>query len=63
MHNKILEIKNFSKTYPGGKRAVDGLSLDIFAGIYTGLSVRTGRGRLLPFALFREYCSLTKAKF
>ena len=34
MHNKILEIKNFSKTYPGGKRAVDGLSLDIFEDYY-----------------------------
>ena len=32
MEKKILEIKNFSKTYAGNKRAVDHLSLDVCAG-------------------------------
>ena len=45
MHNKILEIKNFSKTYPGGKRAVDGLSLDIFAGDIYGFIGQNGAGK------------------
>ncbi len=45
MHNKILQIKNFSKTYPGGKRAVDGLSLDIFAGDIYGFIGQNGAGK------------------
>ena len=45
MQNKILEIKNFSKTYPGGKRAVDGLSLDICAGDIYGFIGQNGAGK------------------
>ena len=45
MQNKILELKNFSKTYPGGKRAVDGLSLDICAGDIYGFIGQNGAGK------------------
>ena len=45
MQNKFLEIKNFSKTYHGGKRAVDGLSLDICAGDIYGFIGQNGAGK------------------
>ena len=32
MKEKILEIRNLSKSYGKGKKAVDDLSLDVYAG-------------------------------
>ena len=45
MEKKILEIKNFSKTYAGNKRAVDHLSLDVCAGDIYGFIGQNGAGK------------------
>ena len=45
MEKKILEIKNFSKTYAGNKRAVDHLSLDVCAGDIYGFIGQNGVGK------------------
>lgn len=41
----MLEIKNFSKTYKGGKRAVDNLSLTVNAGDIYGFIGHNGAGK------------------
>ncbi|MCL2415646.1 MAG: ABC transporter ATP-binding protein [Defluviitaleaceae bacterium] len=41
----MLEIKNFSKTYSGGKRAVDNLSLKVEAGDIYGFIGHNGAGK------------------
>ena len=41
----VLSIRNFSKTYRGGKRAVAGLSLDICAGDIFGFIGHNGAGK------------------
>lgn len=41
----MLEIKNFSKTYKGGKKAVDHLSLEIKAGDIYGFIGHNGAGK------------------
>ena len=43
--NSILEIKDFTKTYSGGKRAVDGLSLTVQAGDIYGFIGHNGAGK------------------
>lgn len=45
METKILEIKNFSKTYAGNKKAVDKLSLDVCAGDIYGFIGQNGAGK------------------
>lgn len=41
----MLEIRDFSKTYPGGKRAVDHLSLSVEAGDIFGFIGHNGAGK------------------
>ncbi len=41
----MLEIKNFSKTYRGGKRAVDNLTLNVNAGDIYGFIGHNGAGK------------------
>lgn len=41
----MLEFINFSKTYPGGKRAVDGLNLNIESGDIYGFIGHNGAGK------------------
>ena len=41
----MLSIKNFSKTYKSGKKAVDGLSLEIMAGDIYGFIGHNGAGK------------------
>lgn len=41
----MLHIEHFSKTYPGGKRAVDDLSLDVDAGEIFGFIGHNGAGK------------------
>ncbi|NCE66033.1 ABC transporter ATP-binding protein [Pseudoflavonifractor sp. 524-17] len=41
----MLHIEDFSKTYPGGKRAVDGLSLHVPAGAIFGFIGHNGAGK------------------
>lgn len=41
----MLEIRNFSKTYKGGKRAVDGLSLTVEPGHIVGFIGHNGAGK------------------
>ena len=41
----MLHIEHFSKTYPGGKRAVDDLSLDVGAGEIYGFIGHNGAGK------------------
>lgn len=41
----MLAFKNFSKTYPGGKRAVDGLTLTVEAGDIYGFIGHNGAGK------------------
>ena len=41
----MLHIEHFSKTYPGGKRAVDDLSLDVGAGEIFGFIGHNGAGK------------------
>ena len=41
----VLSIRNFSKTYRGGKRAVVDLSLDICAGDIFGFIGHNGAGK------------------
>ena len=41
----MLEFRNFSKTYKGGKRAVDGLSLHVEAGDIYGFIGHNGAGK------------------
>lgn len=43
--NSILEIKDFTKTYSGGKKAVDGLSLNVKAGDIYGFIGHNGAGK------------------
>lgn len=43
--NSILEIKDFTKTYSGGKKAVDGLSLNVQAGDIYGFIGHNGAGK------------------
>lgn len=43
--NIMLEFRNFSKTYKGGKRAVDGLSLHVEAGDIYGFIGHNGAGK------------------
>lgn len=45
MEMPVLSIRNFSKTYRGGKRAVAGLSLDICAGDIFGFIGHNGAGK------------------
>lgn len=45
MENKILEIKNLSKSYGKDKKAVDGLSLDVYAGDIYGFIGQNGAGK------------------
>jgi len=41
----MLKIKDLTKTYPGGKRAVDGLSLDVKPGEICGFIGHNGAGK------------------
>jgi ABC-2 type transport system ATP-binding protein len=41
----MLEIRGFSKTYPGGKKAVDNLNLSIESGDICGFIGRNGAGK------------------
>ena len=41
----MLSFENFSKTYPGGKRAVDGLTLHVEAGDIYGFIGHNGAGK------------------
>ena len=43
--NNILEIKNFTKVYTGGKKAVDGLNLSVAAGDVFGFIGHNGAGK------------------
>ena len=45
MENKILEIKNLSKSYGKDKKAVDGLSLVVYAGDIYGFIGQNGAGK------------------
>ncbi len=45
MENKILEIRNLSKSYGKDKKAVDGLSLDVYAGDIYGFIGQNGAGK------------------
>ena len=45
MENKILEIKNLSKSYGKDKKAVDGLSLDVYVGDIYGFIGQNGAGK------------------
>ncbi len=45
MGNNILEIKDFSKSYSGGKKAVDNLSLTLQAGDIYGFIGHNGAGK------------------
>ncbi len=45
MEKSVLHISHFSKTYPGGKRAVDDLSLDVCAGDIYGFIGQNGAGK------------------
>ena len=45
MEMPVLSIRNFSKTYRGGKRAVADLSLDICAGDIFGFIGHNGAGK------------------
>ena len=42
----MLEIRHFSKTYAGGKRAVDDLSLTVEAGSIYGFIGPNGAGKI-----------------
>ncbi len=42
----MLEIRNFTKTYKGGKRAVSGLNLHVEAGDIYGFIGHNGAGRV-----------------
>lgn len=42
---KVLEIRNLSKTFPGGKKAVDDLSLSVEAGDIFGFIGHNGAGK------------------
>ncbi len=41
----MLEIRNFTKTYKGGKRAVSGLNLHVEAGDIYGFIGHNGAGK------------------
>lgn len=41
----MLEIKHLTKIYPGGKKAVDGLSLNVRAGEICGFIGANGAGK------------------
>ncbi len=41
----MLSIKNFSKSYKGGKKAVDNLSLEVEAGDIYGFIGHNGAGK------------------
>lgn len=45
MAQKILEIKNFSKTYGGGKKAADNINLTVEAGDIYGFIGHNGAGK------------------
>ena len=45
MQDKILEISHFSKSYSATKRAVDDLSLDVYAGDIYGFIGQNGAGK------------------
>ena len=45
MKEKILEIRNLSKSYGKGKKAVDDLSLDVYAGDIYGFIGQNGAGK------------------
>lgn len=51
----ILEIKNFSKTYKGNKKAVDNLSITVEAGDIYGFIGHNGAGKT---TLIRLICGL-----
>ena len=42
---KILQISHLSKTYGKGKKAVDDLSLDVYAGDIYGFIGQNGAGK------------------
>ena len=43
--NSVLSIRNFSKRYKGGKKAVDGLTLEVCAGDIFGFIGHNGAGK------------------
>ena len=43
--NSVLSIRNFSKRYKGGKKAVDGLNLEVCAGDIFGFIGHNGAGK------------------
>ena len=43
--NTVLEIKHFSKTYGGGKKAVDDISLEVMSGDIYGFIGHNGAGK------------------
>ena len=45
MASNILEIRNYSKTYPNGKKAVDDLSITVQAGEIHGFIGLNGAGK------------------
>jgi lipopolysaccharide export system ATP-binding protein len=47
----LLECRNLAKTYPGGKRAVDGVSFDVELGEIVGLLGPNGAGKTTTFRM------------
>ena len=47
----VLKIEHFSKTYPGGKRAVDDLNLNVAPGEIFGFIGHNGAGKTTTLRL------------
>lgn len=59
----VLEIKNFTKEYSQGKKAVDNLSLSVMPGEIHGFIGHTEPEKLQPSGLLSVSWALTRARF
>lgn len=58
----MLSIKNLSKVYPGGKKAVDDISLDIESGEFVAFIGTSGSGKTTALRMINRMIEATKGQ-
>lgn len=58
----MLRIQNLTKIYPGGKKAVDNLSLDIEEGSFVAFIGTSGSGKTTALRMINRMIEATSGK-